>query len=603
MLFDMKQKGDLVKNTTDHWIVSKALNWDRLPARIEAAIAERFSHLPSPLLELLKIASVEGERFTVEVLAQIHGVDEAHILTTLREELDEHYQLVQADSSRRTNGHRLTLYRFRHILYQKYLYRQLNAVEREELHEQIGREIEIHYSCILEEKYLTLAIHFELAGLHLKAIQYYELAGRQAIQLISYDDAIVNFNKALAIIENQPTVIDKDQLELKLLMSLSVPLMFKSGFASVELSVVSDRIVELLDRLPLDVELFPIMHTLTQYYGLRAEYDKTFDVLNRAHQLANTSKDELYLRLSDWGYGFLFLLLGKLEDSLLKLENMINFYDYYKHHKLRHNYGNDAGVASRVWSSWTLWLLGFPEKALDRCQEAIELSNRLADPANQLLAQLLSVFVSLLMKNTQIVEKQLRFSGSLLSEYPSALYAEDLKFLSSFFLFQKNEDEASLKSMHDSVLNYQIIGNQSMLSLYFSILAQGYLKLGNPRQASQLIEKAESFIEITGERFYQAEVLRIKGLLFESTGEIQDAEACYFEALQLANQQKGKTLELRAATSLARLWKAQGKIEEAYQTLAEVYNWFTEGFKTTDLVTARALLNALEPQPHSGTVC
>jgi tetratricopeptide (TPR) repeat protein len=379
--------------------------------------------------------------------------------------------------------------------------------------------------------------------------------------------------------------------------------MFKSGFASVELSVVSDRIVELLDRLPLDVELFPIMHTLTQYYGLRAEYDKTFDVLNRAHQLANTSKDELYLRLSDWGYGFLFLLLGKLEDSLLKLENMINFYDYYKHHKLRHNYGNDAGVASRVWSSWTLWLLGFPEKALDRCQEAIELSNRLADPANQLLAQLLSVFVSLLMKNTQIVEKQLRFSGSLLSEYPSALYAEDLKFLSSFFLFQKNEDEASLKSMHDSVLNYQIIGNQSMLSLYFSILAQGYLKLGNPRQASQLIEKAESFIEITGERFYQAEVLRIKGLLFESTGEIQDAEACYFEALQLANQQKGKTLELRAATSLARLWKAQGKIEEAYQTLAEVYNWFTEGFDTTDLVTARALLNALEPQPHSGTVC
>jgi DNA-binding SARP family transcriptional activator len=593
LLFEMKRRGDLIKNGAGEWITSAHLDWDHLPPQIEAVIKERLSHLPSEFLDLLIIASVEGEGFTIEVLADVQQIDEEEVLFKIREELDHHFRLVLPASSKRVAGNRRKRYRFRHILFQKYLYTHLDVIERTELHERVGIAIENRYHDSIEEMSVPLAIHFELAGLPIKAIQYYDLAGKQAILLKSYEDAVTHLKKALKILKAQPKFNEKNQLEMKLLMSLSVPLMFIGGFASSELSVVSDRIVELLDRISLRVEMFPIMHTLTQYYGLRADYKKMLWVLQLANQLANTSGDELYLRLSDWGYGFLFLLLGKLEDSLLKLENMVNYYDYLNHRELLHTYGNDPGVASRVWSSWTLWLLGYPNKAMARCQDAIDLSNRLDDPANQLLSQLLSAFVYLLMKNPQFVEKRLQFASSLLSQQPSALYAEDLEFLTSFLLFQKNRSESSLKRMYDSVLSYQEIGNQSMLSLYFTLLAEGYLDIGQLSQTGTLLEKAENFIEKTGERFYQAEVLRVKGRYMENGGNEKEAEKYYLDALHVADKHKAKALALRAATSLAKMWLIQGRAQEAYKVLSEVYNTFTEGFDTADLMTARALLQEL----------
>ncbi|HEY9122266.1 MAG TPA: AAA family ATPase, partial [Brevefilum sp.] len=170
MLFDLQQRGDLVKNQIGEWIVSPGLNWDHLPPRIEAAIDERLSHLPADYLAMLKIASVEGERFTVEVLADVHHIDEEEALIRMREELDHGFRLVQADSSRRIDGERLTKYRFRHILFQKYLYDHLDTVQRVELHEAVGKAMEERYAGGLEELSLPLAIHFELAGLDDKVI-------------------------------------------------------------------------------------------------------------------------------------------------------------------------------------------------------------------------------------------------------------------------------------------------------------------------------------------------------------------------------------------------------------------------------------------------
>jgi len=593
MLYDMKQRGDLKKNATDEWTASESLDWNSLPPRIEAAIEERLCHLPQYLLDLLKTASIEGERFTAEVVASVLGEGEKHILEQLRQELDQHYRLVKADSSMRFDDHRVSRYRFCHILFQKYLYSQLDVLQRAELHEKIGYALEAHYQEIVGEISAPLAIHFELAGLPTKAIKYLEMAGQRSIRFSSFDIAIARFKKALLLLEDQPESEEKYQQEFSLLMGLSVPLMFKSGFASTELRTISNRMMALLEILPLNVEMFPVLHTLTQYYGLRADYEKTGEVLQLAEKLARMSGDEFYLCLSQWGLGFLMLWLGKFEESLMRLDAMVNFYDPQKHHTLRFTYGNDAGVASRVWSSWPLWLLGYPEKAIVRCQEAIDLANWLDDAPNQLLAQIMTALLLLLMKRTQNVDQLFQSCCSLLEINKGAIYAVDLQFLQGFYDFQMGGKETGLAKMCQSMDAYQELGNRSMLSLYYTLIAEGYFELGEISQSDKMLQKAENFIEETQECFYKAEVLRLQARLLEEAENFQAAENLLFQALHIAREQKAKSLELRAAMSLAELWEKQNRTEEAYQVLAEVTNWFTEGFDMADLKEARALLERL----------
>jgi adenylate cyclase len=175
------------------------------------------------------------------------------------------------------------------------------------------------------------------------------------------------------------------------------------------------------------------------------------------------------------------------------------------------------------------------------------------------------------------------------------LYSADLEFLQGLYLIHNEEPEVGLANMSRGIDAYQAIGTRFMLSIRFALQAEAFLQTGQEEKASQLLEQAEDFIEETGELFYKAEVLRLKGevLLLQFPNSSEDAKACFSRALQVAGQQKAKTLELRAAMSLARLLQNQGCLEEAHKVLADVYNWFTEGFDTPDLKEARALLEML----------
>jgi predicted ATPase len=142
---------------------------------------------------------------------------------------------------------------------------------------------------------------------------------------------------------------------------------------------------------------------------------------------------------------------------------------------------------------------------------------------------------------------------------------------------------------------YQVIGTRNMLSMHFTLQAEAFLQIGQVEQAAQLLQQAEDFIEQTDERFYQAETLHVKGemLLLQTSNKAEEAEACFRQAILVANRQEAKTLELRTAVSLARLLQRQGRLAEACQVLTKVYNWFTEGFDTHDLKEAHTLLVTL----------
>jgi DNA-binding SARP family transcriptional activator/predicted ATPase len=591
MLYGMQERGDVIKNQQGEWVVSPSLDWNCLPPRVEAAIADRLRQLPQSFLNLLQTASIEGERFTAEVAAKVQGVDEQQVLILLSTDLDHRYKLVQAESSRSIKGSRLSRYRFRHILFQRYLYSQLDVVERARLHEQVGNTMEEQYSSIMEENAVQLAYHFELAGIPLKAIHYLHLAGRHATHLASFEDAILHLNKALFLLERQPGTVDKDLLELELLTSLNAPLMLARGYASPDLGVVCNRSVQLLNNIPQKPDLFPILFLLAAYYLMRAEYQKSLAQVPQGIRIAESSGDDLLIHMMNWICGCNLLWLGELSEALSKFDKMIDFYDPLKHSEVHHFYGSDPGIACLTWSSWTLWLLGYPEKALKRCQQAIDLGQRLDDPDCQLFTQL-TAFLHLLMRDPEGAFDLMQSCSLLLAQHSLPLFSAEDEFYRGLYQVQVGGIETGLASMSSGVETYQAIGTRNMLSMHFTLQAEAFLRSGQVEQTSIMLQQTEKFIEETGERFYQAETLRVKGemLLLQSSKNEEDAEDCFCHALQVAHEQEAKTLELRAAINLARLWQSQGHLAEAHQVLAEVYNWFTEGFATPDLKEAQALL-------------
>ncbi len=593
MLYGMQERGDLHKNPRGEWVTSPALNWDNLPARVEAVIAERLRQLPHPLRKLLQVASVEGEYFTGEVVAKVQGMAEQQVLRNLSTELDRRFRLVLADSTRRVNGTRISRYRFRHILYQRYLYRRQNLVERARLHERVGNTLEAYHAGNINELAVQLAVHFELAGNQLKAIHYLNIASRQAAKVSSFEDAIDKISKARTLLAGQPESAEKDQLELELLMSLIVPLEFARSFATPELGTACDRMTELMRKLPLDNGMFPAIVALGSYYIVRADYQKARATIPLQVELAKISKNELFKHFKDFSIGYVALWLGRIKVAPPLFDQMIEFYDPVKYGEVHLWIGSDPCVDSLLWSSWALWLLGYPEKALARSQQAVELGHKLNHPGCLAMAQDLCIYVHLLAHITVGIPELIQALSKVLAKHPFPLFASNLEFLKGYHQALNGNIEEGIEGMKKGIEAYQSIGMKNMLSMHYTLLAQVYLQANQLSQAAHLVQQAEDFIESTGERYYQAETLRIKGeLLLHQYPQAQEAAAdCFSLALQVAHAQEAKTLELRAAMSLARL--QQGRIAQVRQHLQEVYNWFTEGFDTPDLKEAQALLASL----------
>ena len=197
LLRDMQERGGLMKNAEGFWVTGSALNWETLPVRVEATIAERMGRLDEQERSILRVASVQGEGFSAEVTARVLEVGEAEVVTCLSRKLDREHHLVSAQGIRQVNDQRMSFYRFRHILFQKYLYNSLDAVECAHLHQQVGNTLQALYGNDTEEIAMQLAVHFQKAGTNLKAADYLSKAGDRAHGMIAHEDAIEHYQEAM----------------------------------------------------------------------------------------------------------------------------------------------------------------------------------------------------------------------------------------------------------------------------------------------------------------------------------------------------------------------------------------------------------------------
>jgi predicted ATPase/DNA-binding SARP family transcriptional activator len=221
ILRGLQARGDLVQDEVGAWVEGPGINWAQLPSRVEGVIGERIGRLPAAVQEIIKVASVMGEEFVAEVVARVLKLDEREVIRQLSGVLDKQHHLVQSQGGQRLEGQRLSRYRFRHILFQYYLYHSIDEVERAYLHEDVGNELEQLYQSRTEVVTVQLARHFWEAGLATKTLDYLRQAGEQAIRSFAYQEAVRFFKDAISVLESLPETPERRHQELKLQLALA----------------------------------------------------------------------------------------------------------------------------------------------------------------------------------------------------------------------------------------------------------------------------------------------------------------------------------------------------------------------------------------------
>jgi DNA-binding SARP family transcriptional activator/tetratricopeptide (TPR) repeat protein len=595
LLRGMQERGDLIQGDDGQWVEGSVLNWESMPARVEAVIAERIGRLPESLQSIVRVGSVEGEIFTNEVVARVLNTDERQLLPQLSGELDKKHRLIRADSIHRLNGQVLSSYRFRNILFQKYLYSSLDHVERVHLHEQVGDVLESLCSAVDEfpDVDLQLARHFEEAGIKEKAIHYLHLAGDRAISISACSEGIVHLQRGLALLKSLPDSPKHEEKELE--MQLSIGKAWKYEGPSTSARNAINRARDLCLKLDRPAQLARTLGELTILHYVMAKYDQAKKIGLEALELAEETKDPLLIVEGHWLLSVLDFCLAEYVKARGHLEEVSAFYDPHEHHavliELR---GVDAGLSAMAYDACCLQTMGYPDQALKKSQDAIALAKSFDHSFT--LADVLC-FAGCMVN-------EIRNDGESLSRA-----AVDLKQLTDerkldgwighatrykgAALLMRGEPKQAIQTILDGIDISKKTSELLYRSLTLCSLARAQAELDMLDEGLATIDEALDVVEQTGERIWEPELYRVQGEILVLKDDLAGAETSLHKAIELSRIQKAKSWELRTTIFLARLWKEQKKTKEAKKMLGEIYGWFTEGFDTPDLQEAKSLLEEL----------
>lgn len=603
LLRGLQERGDLVQDETGQWVEGPALDWDTIPARVEAVITERIDRLPMSLQRTLRIASVEGEVFTVEVLARLLSMNEQELVNQLSEELDRKHRLVRAQSIQRINGQLLSSYRFGNIQTQRFLYGSLNPIERVHLHQQVGEVLESLHGLkdstdelanLFPIPAVQLARHFQQAEVIPKAIHYLNLAGVRAVMLSGYQEAIAHLQKGQSLLSRLPGTPERARLALSLQLSLGKAMKGATSMGMPEVEKIYMLAHKLCQEVGEPEQLWTVLGELAIVYYVRGGHMRALDYAQKAFDLSHQIDDPVITALSHWILGVVNFALGEFQTSRDHMEKTISFYDPEKHfERFVYLRGVDAGLSASAYQACNLWSLGYPDQAVRNSREVIAKAEQLNHPFT--LADVLAYGGCVLneLTNNSIAEKEYADRLLILSETTGLSWrAASHRYRGESMAMLGQMEEGIEEGKHGMSENTVIYAECCVLGMLTNI---GYVcaKAGDISTSKEFLDQAYEIANGRLERYYEAEMYRKVGEVELLKGDAQAAEENFLKAMEVSQRQKARSFELRAATSLARLWQQQGKREEAKKILSEVYDWFTEGFDTPDLLEAKTLLEKL----------
>ena len=611
----------LVQQMSGQNVVHNAINGieKSVPENLRQLIEQHIDRLPEEDRQLLEVASVVGVEFSVATTAaSLHH--ETELIEAQCEALARKGQFIQAQGVEEwPDGTLNTRYSFRHALYQNVLYDRLAEARRIRLHREIGECRETAFQTQVGEIATELAMHFERGRDLPRAIRYLKIAGDNAMRRNAHREAITSLNKGLQLLATLPEVPQRIQAELSFQVSLGAAFMTMKGYGAPEAGQAYDRARALSQHLADPRQHFRAVWGLWSFYYVRGQHQIARELAEHCLLLAEQLHDSVRQMQAHEALGASLFAVGAFVDSRSHLEESIRLYDAQPQ---RSNALQNPGVDCRAYLGLVLWWLGYPDQALQRAQEAAALAESLSHPLSVAFAQGWLSWVSYFRRDWPALRAQTETLMALSSDQELPLWLAMGVALHARTLVEHGQLTEGIAQSDRAQHIYETTGVALFSPASLTIRAEMSGACGDWAEAIQRLEAALAVIVTDGERFYEAEVYRLKGELIlnderrtrnderqkkpPGTPSVhhssfiihrsEEAEACFQQALEIARRQQAKSWELRAALSLGRLWRAQGKTDEARQLLEEIYGWFTEGFETTDLQEAEALLKTLGSQ-------
>jgi class 3 adenylate cyclase/predicted ATPase len=576
-----------LKETDGHYTLTGTLSALAIPATLQDSLMARLDRLVTAK-GVAQMGATIGRQFAYDLL---QAVSPLHA-STLQRELG---RLVEAEMLYQRGLPPQATYLFKHALIQDAAYQSLLKSTRQHYHQRIALVLEEQFPQTAATQPELLAHHYTEAGLMEQAVGYWYKAGQSAVQRSAHVEAISHLTKGLELLQTLPETPDHVQRAVDMHIALGASLIATKGYAVPEVGQVYRRAQHLYQHLEEPHQLFPVVRGLWHYSFARVELQTAYELGEQLLTLAQQAQNSAMLLAAHRALGTTLFQLGAVAAAHTHLVQGMALYAPQQHRASVFLYGEDVGVICHSYATWTLWYLGYPDQGLARSHEAVTLAQQSAHPFSLGFVLNWAAVFHQFRREVRAAQDRAEAVIRLAKEQGFPLWMAIGCILRGWALAQQGQAQEGIEQINQGLIAYRATGAELWRPYWLALLAEAHGALGEPEAGLAVLTEVLTPVDKRGERWCEAELQRLKGeLLLQHSWDSQaEAETCFAQAIALAQGQSAKSWELRAATSLARLWQSQGKHNEARQVLGDVYDWFTEGFDTTDLQEAKALLEAL----------
>jgi len=582
----------LLGDAGDSYVLDGPLPPLAIPTTLHDSLMARLDRL-GPAKEVAQIGACIGREFDHELLAAVVPLPEAGLAAALD-------RLVAAELVYRRGIPPATTYIFKHALVRDAAYQSLLRKSRQDLHADIATALEKGFPHTLETRPELVARHFDEAGLFEAAVEYWVRAGRLAAARSANVEAIAHLRSGLVSLAALPPGKARSRLELPLQLTLGGPFLATKGFASSEADAVYQRAQELSRELNNDKDLFTAIRGLGYVYHVRANLREAARLVDEVVDLARRAGDPAMLAEAFHSAGAQTFHLGtfKAANDWYQQSIEVGNYGIGLHSEV---YGINMGVFCRAYLSHCDWHLGYPDRALQTAEEALALAREVARPFSIALALDYLAMLHQFRREPDAALKIAEEARSLCLEYRFDYYGAWSALVRAWALTEESSPEEGLAAYDAALHEFRETGAELRMPHYLCLLAAVQRKASRRAAGLRLVAEAAQIAERNLESWCNAEIERERGelLLLDSSDDArEEAVAAFRRAIHIAADQGAKMLELRASAALARLWAQCGERKKALDLLASIYDWFTQGFDTPDLLRARTMLGELQPLQH-----
>jgi predicted ATPase len=485
-------------------------------------------------------------------------------------------------------------YAFTHDLYRETLYARILPARRTRLHQRIGVRLEEAYGPNARGMAAELTVHFVEGRDARRAVQYLQYAAQQALTRNAHREAIGHLSNALRFLESLPPGAERDQCELELSIALGASLLAAKGYSTSEVGRVYTRARSLCQCTGRADQHLAALWGSFLFHTVRAELQEARELSLQFLGLAKREENPPLLAVGHLALGASLFHFGESAKARENLERAMAHAgpDRDRVHLLA--FGPDAGVFSLSYLAHVLWGLGYPDQALQKSQEAVALAHDLSHPFSLAIALAYSAMLHQFRGEEQAGEERANEAAELCRSYGFPYYLAWTPIIRGWALVQRGSAVEGIERMCEGLAALKELGAELRGPYYRALLAQAYGDVARPSEGLKCLAEAFALAHKNKESWIEADLHRIEGDLLLQRADRQAAQASYRRALDVASQQGLKSLELRAATSLARLWLRQDEHDPARALLERNCDGFTEGFDTQDFKEARSLLEEID---------